>query len=163
MVARGFVVAGTASGVGKTTVTAGIIAALARRGLAVQPFKAGPDYIDPSYLGRAAGVPCRNLDTWMLEQASVRELFARATSRADVAVVEGVMGLFDGRSGEDEVGSTAQLAKLLGLPVVLVVDASAMARSAAALVMGYQRFDPGLQIAGAVLNRVAGERHAEWA
>jgi cobyrinic acid a,c-diamide synthase len=153
------VIAGTHSGVGKTTLTAGIITALRRRGLAVQPFKVGPDYIDPTYHGLAAGRPCRNLDTWMLPPERVRSLFARATAGADVAIVEGVMGLYDGADYDDEAGSTAEVAKLLRAPAVLVLDASKMARSSGAVALGYRRFDAALPLAGFIINRVAGEGH----
>jgi cobyrinic acid a,c-diamide synthase len=153
------VIAGTHSGVGKTTLTAGIIAALRRRGLIVQPYKVGPDYIDPTYHALAAGRPCRNLDTWMLSPDCVRSLFARATADADVAIIEGVMGLFDGADYDDETGSTAEVAKLLRAPVVVVLDASRMARSAGAVALGYQRFDDNLPLAGFIINRAAGEGH----
>jgi len=160
---KAIVIGGTQSGVGKTTVTAGVIGALRARGLRVAVFKTGPDYLDPTFHTAASGQPCRNLDSWIMPPELIVRAFRRAAQRADVAIVEGVMGLFDGRSGEDESGSTAQVAKLLGLPVVLVVDASAMARSAAAMVLGYATFDPGLRVAGVVLNRIAGERHFEAA
>ncbi|PTY07431.1 cobyrinic acid a,c-diamide synthase [Opitutaceae bacterium EW11] len=154
------VVAGTASGVGKTTVTSGLIAALRRRGLVVQPFKCGPDYIDPSYHTRAAGRPCRNLDSWMLDDQGVRETFVRGCEGADIAIVEGVMGLFDGCDYLDERASAAQIAKLLGAPVLLVAEISGAARSAAALVSGFVSFDPGVRIAGVVLNLAGSESHA---
>ena len=156
------VIGGTTSGVGKTTIAAGLMAALTRRGLRVQPYKVGPDYIDPSYHAAATGRPSRNLDAWMLPEATVIELFARSSERADIALVEGVMGLFDGLSGLDEAGSTAQMAKLLRAPVLLVLDVSRTARSAAAMALGYARLDPGLRLAGVILNRVGGTRHREW-
>ncbi|HLA41078.1 MAG TPA: cobyrinate a,c-diamide synthase [Candidatus Glassbacteria bacterium] len=159
----GFVIAGTRSGVGKTTVATGIMAALHRKGYRVQPFKVGPDYIDPSYHSAVCDLPSRNLDSWLLEQAAVVELFHRAMKNKDIAVVEGVMGLFDGFRGESEEGSTAHVAKLLGLPVILVVDASAAARSVGAMALGFKSFDPELNVAGVILNGIAGERHLEFA
>ena len=159
---RWLVVAGVRSGVGKTTVATGLMASLTRHGFKVQPFKAGPDYIDPSYHQVACGFPSRNLDTWMLTDQSVLELAQRAGSGSDAAIVEGVMGLYDGRSSLTEEGSTAQLAKLLGAPVVLVVDAAAVARSVAAEVLGYLRFDPEVNIAGVVLSGIAGPGHLEF-
>src|SRR5574340_1704678 len=160
--ARGLVIAGTQSGVGKTTVTLGLLYALRRRGLVVQPFKVGPDFIDPGHHTRAPGHTCRNLDGWMLSREMNEALFRRRAREADVAVVEGVMGLFDGYDGASEAGSTAQMAKWLGLPVLLVVDARAMARSAAALVHGFASFDPGLTLAGVVFNRIGGAAHMHY-
>ncbi|MCX5891813.1 MAG: AAA family ATPase, partial [Deltaproteobacteria bacterium] len=142
MSCRGLVIAGTQSGVGKTTVTLGLLYALRRRGLTVQPFKVGPDFIDPGHHSRAAARVCRNLDGWMLSKDENLAIFRRHAALAQVAVVEGVMGLFDGYDGLSEAGSTGQMAKWLGLPVLLVVDARAMARSAAALVHGFASFDP---------------------
>jgi cobyrinic acid a,c-diamide synthase len=153
------VVAGTHSGVGKTTVASGLMAALAERGLRVAPFKVGPDFIDPSYHALATGKPGRNLDAFLSGPDLIGPLFAHGARGADVAVVEGVMGLFDGKGGGGELASTAHVAKLLDAPVVLVVDARAMARSAAAVVHGYKSFDPGLNVAGVVLNRVGSATH----
>jgi cobyrinic acid a,c-diamide synthase len=153
------VVAGTHSGVGKTTVASGLMAALARKGLSVAPFKVGPDFIDPSYHALASGRPGRNLDAFLSGEELIGPLFAHGSRGADVAVVEGVMGLFDGKGGEGELASTAHVAKLLKAPVLLVLDASAMARSAAAIVHGYATFDPALNLAGVILNRVGSPLH----
>lgn len=159
---RGLVIAGTQSGVGKTTITLGLIAALRRRGLTVQPFKVGPDFIDPGHHTRAAGRVSRNLDGWMLTREANLALFRRHAGQTQVAVVEGVMGLFDGYDGASEAGSTAQMAKWLGLPVLLVVDARSMARSVAALVHGFASYDPDLTLAGVVCNRIAGPTHLHY-
>ncbi len=156
---KALVIAGMQSGTGKTTVAAGLMAAFARRGMTVQPYKVGPDYIDPSYHTVACGRPCRNLDRWMLDLPTLHVLFHRWARRADVSVIEGVMGLFDGRTGEGERASTAEVAKALGAPVILVLDVARIARTAAALVAGVRAFDPALQLAGVILNRVASDTH----
>ncbi len=156
---KALVIGGVTSGVGKTTVATGIMGALSRRGLKVQPFKTGPDYIDTTYHTWVTRCASRNLDTWMLSHTAVLELFGRATAGKDIAVVEGVMGLFDGHSATKDDGSTAELAKLLHVPVVLVVDAKNGARSLAAMVKGYQSFDSMLKIGGVVLNGIGSETH----
>jgi cobyrinic acid a,c-diamide synthase len=156
---NGFLIAGTASGVGKTTVSLSILAALRRRGLAVQPFKGGPDFLDTGHLARISGRTARNVDTWMLSPEENLKLVQDASRDADTLLVEGMMGLFDGKSGDSEVGSSAEIAKLLKLPVVLVLDAGKSARSLAAVVLGFEMFDPNLNLAGIILNRVASARH----
>ena len=155
----GFLIAGSASGVGKTTVTLAITAAALRRGLIVQPFKGGPDYLDAGHQTRIAGRASRNLDTWMLSLETNRDIVRRAAHGADVLIVEGMMGLFDGKDGASGTGSSAEIASLLQLPILLVVDAARSARSIAAVVLGFETFDPTLPIAGVILNRVASERH----
>lgn len=153
------VIAGTSSGVGKTMVTLAILAALRQRGRRVQPFKAGPDFIDPSHHTAATDRTSRNLDGWMLGTDLNRAIFAQAAADADISIIEGMMGLFDGSSPVNEIGSTAELAKQLDAPVLLVIDGSAMARSAAAMASGYAQFDPALKVAGVLFNRVGSEGH----
>ncbi|GHH73660.1 hydrogenobyrinate a,c-diamide synthase [Streptomyces sulfonofaciens] len=153
------VIAAPASGSGKTTVATGLMAAFAESGLAVSPHKVGPDYIDPGYHALATGRPGRNLDAFLCGTELVAPLFAHGAAGCDLAVVEGVMGLFDGASGRGELASTAQVAALLEAPVVLVVDASAQSRSVAALVHGFASWDPGVRIGGVILNKVGSDRH----
>jgi cobyrinic acid a,c-diamide synthase len=154
------VIAAPASGHGKTTVATGLLAAFARRGLRVAPFKVGPDYIDPGYHALAAGRPGRNLDPVMVGEHLIGPLFAHGSAGADLAIVEGVMGLYDGRTGAGEAGSTAQVAALLDAPVIMVVDAAAQGRSIAALVHGFRSFG-NARIAGVILNRVGTDRHEQ--
>lgn len=156
---RPLVIAGHASGVGKTTVAIGLMGAFRRRGLKVAPFKVGPDYIDPGYHERATGVASRNLDTWLTSPRAVRDTFARGAAAADVSVVEGVMGLFDGRAGGRDEGSTAEAARLTHGSVVLVVNCASMARSLAPLLWGFNRFDERLSLAGTILNNVGSPGH----
>jgi cobyrinic acid a,c-diamide synthase len=155
------VIAAPASGSGKTTVATGLIAALTAQGLDVSPHKVGPDYIDPGYHALAAGRPGRNLDPWLTAEDLVAPLFLHGANGADLAVIEGVMGLYDGAAGAGEFASTAHVAKLLGAPVVLVVDAASAGRSVAALVHGFVTYDPGVRIGGVILNRVGSDRHEE--
>jgi cobyrinic acid a,c-diamide synthase len=152
------VIAAPSSGAGKTTVAVAIMAHLRRRGLRVQGWKAGPDFIDPGFHTLACGRPGRNLDGWMLGHDACLELFARQP--ADIAVIEGVMGLFDGRAGAGGPGSAAELARWLEAPVLLVVDAGAASGSVAATAWGFATYDPAVRVAGVVVNRVAGPSHA---
>ncbi|WP_405654522.1 cobyrinate a,c-diamide synthase [Streptomyces sp. RK9] len=160
MVAR-VVVAAPSSGSGKTTVATGLMAAFTEAGLAVSPHKVGPDYIDPGYHSLATGRPGRNLDAYLCGPDLVAPLFAHGSAGCDLAVVEGVMGMYDGASGQGELASTAHVAKLLRAPVVLVVDASSQSRSVAALVHGFASWDPEVRVGGVILNKVGSERHEE--
>jgi cobyrinic acid a,c-diamide synthase len=152
------VIAGTHSGCGKTTIASGIMAALTRRGLKVQPFKVGPDFIDPSHHTRICGRFSRNLDPFMMGEQGCIDTFIRATNDADIAVIEGVMGMYDGVDGSD-MASTAHVARILKAPVVLVVDAKGMSRSIHALIDGYRRYDPTLSVSGVIINRIGSARH----
>ena len=156
----GLLVAGTASGVGKTTVSLAIIACLRRRGYVVQPCKGGPDFLDTTHHSRIAGRKSRNLDTWMLTAEANREVLRRAALGADAVGVEGMMGLFDGKDGVTEAGSSAEIAKMFKLPGdCWSWTAAKSARSVAATVLGFECFDPDLPLAGLILNRVAGLHH----
>ncbi|MFL5272887.1 MAG: cobyrinate a,c-diamide synthase [Anaeromyxobacteraceae bacterium] len=155
------VLGAASSGSGKTTLAVAMAAALRARGLSVAPFKCGPDYLDPGYHARASGVASHNLDGWMMGEEAVLATFARAARGADVAIVEGVMGLFDGASPTSDEGSTAQIAKWLGAPVVAVIDAAGMARTAAAVAHGLALFDPALRVGALVCNRVGSRGHLD--
>lgn len=159
MSGRGLIVAAPASGSGKTLVTFGLLRHLARRGIAVAAAKAGPDYIDPSFHAMAGGAPCLNLDPWAMRPATLAGLVARLEQAAEIVLCEGVMGLYDGTGPEGETGSTAELARLTGWPVVLVVDARGQGASVAALLRGFAGHDPRVPISGVVFNRVASARH----
>jgi len=157
----GIVIAGDRSGVGKTTVTLALLTALTRRGLRVQSYKVGPDYIDPMFHRYVTGRACRNLDPMLTSEAYVQQCFSRHLSGIDCAIIEGVMGLFDGAGDRGDFASTAHIARLLNLPVLLVLDCSHLSGSIAAIAHGYCSFDPQIQIAGVVLNRVGSDRHLE--
>jgi cobyrinic acid a,c-diamide synthase len=156
------VIAGTGSGVGKTTVTLGLLEAYRRRGLTVQAFKVGPDFIDPGLHEVVTGRPSYNLDGWMCGRDGVLNTVAQHAAGADLVIVEGMMGCFDGADATGEDGSTAQVAKWLHAPVVLVIDVAGQSRSAAAVVGGFERFDGDLDVAGVIANRAGGETHARW-
>ena len=158
---QGFLIAAERSGAGKTMITAAIARALMERGLVVQCFKAGPDFIDTGYHSAVTGRTSRNLDGWMMGSDACLSTFNCAMDRADIAVVEGVMGLYDGLSGAGDEGSTAQIAKWLGLPVILIIDGSSFARSAGAVVLGFEQFDPEVHIAGIIFNKVGSPTHYE--
>jgi cobyrinic acid a,c-diamide synthase len=149
------------TGAGKTTITLGLLAALRNRGVRVQPFKVGPDFIDPGLHRLAAGRGSHNLDGWMLPREANEWLFATACANADAAIVEGMMGLFDGFDGSSEAGSTAEMARWLGLKVVLIIDAGGLGRSIAAIARGIRDYDPRIEIGGIILNRVGGQGHYE--
>ena len=155
------VVAATGSGVGKTTVTVAILGALRARGLRVAAFKCGPDYLDPTYHARVLGKPSQNLDGWMMGREAVLSTFARASADADIAIVEGMMGLFDGAAPDSDEGSTAEIAKWLVAPVLLVHDASGIARTISAIAHGFAHFDPELRLAGLVCNRIGSRGHLD--
>ena len=155
------VIAATGSGVGKTTATVALLGALCARGLKVAAFKCGPDYLDPTYHARALGRPSHNLDGWMMGRDGVLATFERVAADADVAVIEGMMGLFDGATPIADEGSTAEIAKWLGAPVVVVCDASGIARTVAAIAAGFARFDPAVNVAGLICNRIGSRGHLD--
>ncbi len=157
----GLIIAGERSGVGKTTITLALLAALRQRHLTVQSFKVGPDYIDPMFHRAITNRPCRNLDPVLTSETYLQQCFNFHSQNVDCTIIEGVMGLFDGARGEDDFASTAHIARILDLPVVLVLDCSRLSRSVAAIVHGYRSFDPKLRLAGVVLNRVGSDRHRE--
>lgn len=157
--AKGFLLAGTQSGVGKTTISTGIMGALKKRGYSVKPFKVGPDYIDPQFHRFITGNPSRNLDGYMLKEEVLKGLFPQNLQAGDIAVVEGVMGLYDGYGTERDQGSSAHISKILGLPVVLIIDGSGTSTSAAAMVLGYKLYDQGVNIQGVIINNLSGEKH----
>jgi cobyrinic acid a,c-diamide synthase len=160
MTARGLILAGPRSGVGKTTITLAILAALARRGIAVRAAKVGPDYIDPAFHAAATGAPSVNLDSWAMPSALLDTLVAGTADGAEMLVIEGVMGLFDGIAGvAGRTGATADIAARFRLPVLLVLDVAGQSQSAAAVVRGFASHDPAVRIAGVILNRVGSERH----
>ena len=154
------VIAGTHSGCGKTTIASGIMAALVNKGYRVQPFKVGPDFIDPSHHGAICGRSSRNLDPFLMGEEGCLATFSRACEGADIAVIEGVMGLFDGVDGAD-LSSTAHVARILQAPVILVIDAKGMSRSIHALIQGFRDYDPTITLAGVIINRVGSHRHRE--
>lgn len=156
------VIAGSYSGIGKTTISVGLMGSLKRRGLKVQAFKVGPDYIDPSHHSVMLNRPSRNLDAWMVRPDGIVEIFRRATQDVDIAVIEGVMGLFDGFDESNENGSTAHIAKLLKSPVILVINVHGMAKSVAPIALGYEKYDPDVRLSGFILNNVGGEKHVDW-
>ena len=156
------IIAGTQSGVGKTTLTIGLMGALKKAGYHVQGFKVGPDYIDPSYHNAVTGRLSENLDLWLAPKDQIVECFRRAIKGANIAVIEGVMGLFDGATGLDETGSTSQIAKILNCPVLLVIDVHNMVRTSAAIALGFKTFDKKVKLKGIILNNAAGETHANW-
>jgi cobyrinic acid a,c-diamide synthase len=159
---KALMIAGDRSGSGKTSVTLAI-ASILSRSMAVQTFKVGMDYIDPSYLSAVTGRACRNLDTFVMSPDQVQSVFANGCRGADIALIEGVRGLYEGAEALDDSGSSASVARILDVPVILVVNARSITRSAAAIVRGFQTFDPSIRIAGVILNNVAGEKHAEKA
>lgn len=161
MKAPRLVIAAPSSGCGKTTIATGLMAVLAQT-KTVQGFKAGPDYIDPGYHTAATGRVSRNLDTWMVGHEEVLSIFEKASTGADISLIEGVMGLFDGFDALSENGSTAQIAKILNAPVILVIDAGSMSRSAGAIAMGFRDFDPKVNVAGVIANNLSGKIHAQW-
>ncbi|MGM0876645.1 MAG: cobyrinate a,c-diamide synthase [Bacillota bacterium] len=159
MSAQRLVIAGISSGVGKTTFTIGLMAALKQRGLNVQGFKCGPDYIDPSFHTAVTKRPSRNVDSWMFSKDVLKEVFVNGSNGADISIIEGVMGFYDGKSATTNLGSTAEISRLLDCPTILVVDCSKIARSAAAIVKGYQLLDPRVNIVGVIANKVGSIGH----
>ncbi|MDQ0201155.1 cobyrinate a,c-diamide synthase [Neobacillus ginsengisoli] len=159
MSVRRLVIAGTGSGVGKTTLTIGLMAALKKKGYTVQGFKCGPDYIDPTYHTAVTGRVSRNIDSWMLNHEMVKEIVNRGSEGSDISIIEGVMGFFDGKNPTNNNGSTAEISIITKSPVVLVVNCASMARSAAAIVMGFQAFLKETDIVGVIANRVGSEGH----